>query len=71
MGGKREEKQRKRGKKIVSTYIHTYIMNTTYMAYMGLIDLLNAKLSCNIIDLYYIMSNAVAGFVCVIGRIHL
>lgn len=46
-------------------------MNTTYMAYMGLIDLLNAKLSCNIIDLYYIMSNAVAGFVCVIGRIHL
>lgn len=40
---KRKEKERERGRKN-SIYIHTYIMNTTYMAYVGFIDLLNAKL---------------------------
>ena len=49
---KRKEKEREikggRGKKRNNIYIHTYIMNTIYMAYMGFIDLLNAKLHIQI-----------------------
>lgn len=53
MGEKKEEerkkaiKGRREGEKN-SIYIHTCIMNTIYTAYMGFIDLLNAKLHIQI-----------------------
>lgn len=62
--GRKEGKREKKGR--VSMY--TYIVNTTYMAYVGYIDFIKANLHPVIIELNYIMSNVMAGFVFVKGR---
>lgn len=62
--GRKEGKREKKGR----VSMHTHIVNTTYVAYVGCIDFINANLYPVIIELNYIMSNVMAGFVFVKGR---